>query len=103
VDPSEADTKIEENAPVVLTEAEACDLAWKAVESVGGTRSIYRHPRMAYARNAKRDVEVDGHSVEIRYGEIATPAIATVEEWVFQINDDDIELLMAPVKRRQSR
>lgn len=86
--------------PAALTEAEALSLVQRAVDSVGGTRSIYRHPRMAFARNAKRDVEIDGHAVEIRYGEIATPAIATVEHWVFQINDDDIELLLPPVKRR---
>lgn len=91
-----------DDAPVApeLTEEQALALVWQAVDSVGGTRSIYRHPRMAYARNAKRDVEIDGHSIEIRYGEIATPAVATVEHWVFQILDDDIELLLRPVKRR---
>lgn len=95
------DTATSGNDEAELTEAQALALVWQAVDSVGGTRSIYRHPRMAYARNAKRDVEIDGYSIEIRYGEIATPAVATVENWVFQILDDDIELLLRPVKRRR--
>jgi hypothetical protein len=90
------------NDATELTEAQALALAWQAVDSVGGTRSIYRNPRMAYARNAKRDLEIDGHAIEIRYGEIATPAIVTVEQWVFEITDDDIELLLRPVKRRRA-
>lgn len=102
MDDSTTNTDANKDAPVApeLTEEQALALVWRAVDSVGGTRSIYRHPRMAYARNAKRDVEMDGHAIEIRYGEIATPAVATVENWVFQIFDDDIELLLRPVKRR---
>lgn len=99
--PDAATSGNDEAEQAELTEAQALALVWQAVDSVGGTRSIYRHPRMAYARNAKRDVEIDGHSIEIRYGEIATPAVATVENWVFQILDDDIELLLRPVKRRR--
>jgi hypothetical protein len=82
-----------------MTEEQATDLAWKAVERAGGTRAIYRNPRMAYASNAKRDVEIDGHQVEIRYGEISTPAIATIDGWVFEIRDEDIELLLRPKGR----
>ena len=36
--------------------------------------------------------EIDGHAVEIRYGEISTPAIATIEGWVFEIHDETIDL-----------
>ena len=82
-----------------LAERQAYDLVWKAVESIGGPQNIYRNPRMAYAFNAVRDIAVDDYTVEIRYGEISTPAIGTVKGWVFEIHDQDIELLMKPVKR----
>ena len=62
-----------------LSEEQATDLVWQAVERAGGTRSIYRNPRMAFAFNAKREFEIDGHEIEIRYGEISTPAVATVD------------------------
>jgi len=83
-----------------LDEAEATRLAREAIDQIGGPRSVYRNPRMAYAFNAIRHVEVEGHSVEIRYGEISTPAIATIEGWVFEIGDEEIELLLRPVKRK---
>lgn len=83
-----------------LTEDEAHEIVWKAVEEAGGTRSIYRNPRMAYATNARRKLEIDGHDVDLRYGEISTPAVATVEGWVFEIHDEDVELLMRPGKKR---
>ena len=82
-----------------MTEEQATDIVWQAVERAGGTRSIYRNPRMAYASNSKREIEIDGRQVEIRYGEISTPAIATVEGWVFEIHDEDIELLLRPKGR----
>ncbi len=82
-----------------LTEEQATDVVWHAVERAGGTRSIYRNPRMAFAFNSKREIEIDGHQVEIRYGEISTPAIATVEGWVFEIHDEDIDLLLRPKGR----
>jgi hypothetical protein len=82
-----------------LDEERATDVVWQAVERAGGTRSIYRNPRMAFASNAKRIIEIDGHEVEIRYGEISTPAIATVEGWVFEIFDEEIELLLRPKGR----
>jgi hypothetical protein len=82
-----------------LDEATATDIVTRAVDEIGGPRSVYRNPRMAFSLHSRRIVEMEGHSVEIRYGEISTPAIATLEGWVFQINDDDIELLVRPRKR----
>lgn len=82
-----------------LNEEQATEVVWKAVEQAGGTRSIYRNPRMAYAFNARREIEIEGYPVDIRYGEISTPAIATVEGWVFEIFDEEIELLMRPKGR----
>jgi hypothetical protein len=85
-----------------MDEERAFALVTAAIESIGGPQNVYRNPRMAFAFNAVRDIEVDGHSVEIRYGEISTPAIATVEGWVFEIHDQDIELLMKPIRRHRS-
>lgn len=85
-----------------MTEDRATSLVNRAIESIGGPHTVYRNPRMAYAFNSVRDVEIDGYTVEIRYGEISTPAIATIEGWVFEIHDKDIELLMKPIKRRKA-
>jgi len=87
--------------PTPLDEAEATRIATEAVDSIGGPRSVYRNPRMAYSFNATRMVDFEGHEVEVRYGEISTPAIVTVQGWVFQINDEEIELLMRPLKKKQ--
>lgn len=84
-----------------MNEEEATRIANEAVESIGGPRRVYRNPRMAYSRHAVRNVEIDGHTVEIRYGEISTPAIATVEGWVFEIHDEEIELLIRPRTRNE--
>jgi hypothetical protein len=83
-----------------LNEAEATRLATEAIDQIGGTRSVYRNPRMAFSFQSKRVVEIEGRTVEIRYGEISTPAIATIEGWVFEIHDEDVELLMRPLKPR---
>ncbi len=83
-----------------LSEQEAADLVEAALAEVGGTRMVYRSPRQAFSLSSRRTIDVDGRRVEITYGEIASPAIATVAGWTFQINDEDIELLMRPPKRR---
>jgi hypothetical protein len=83
-----------------LSEERATELAWLAVERAGGTRAVYRNPRYAYSLQQTTDVEVDGIRIELRHGEISTPAIVTVAGWVFQVLDEDIELLMRPRRRR---
>ena len=93
-------TEQQEPATQPLDEDEATRLANAAVDSIGGPRSVYRNPRMAYAFNSTRMVEIDGHQAEIRYGEISTPAIVTIEGWVYQIYDEEIELLMKPPKKK---
>jgi len=85
-----------------LNEEEATRIATEAVNSIGGPRSVYRNPRMAYAFNATRMVDFEGHEVEVRYGEISTPAIVSVQGWVFQINDEDLELLMRPIRKKRN-
>lgn len=81
-----------------LTEEEATRIANAAVDEIGGPRSVYRNPRMAFSQHATRKVEADGWMVEIRYGEISTPAIATVGGWIFEVNDEGLELLIRPPK-----
>jgi hypothetical protein len=83
-----------------LTEDEALALATEAVELAGGTRQVYRNPRHPFALNPTSDYDVEGHSVELRHGEISSPAIVTVEGWVFEIHEEAIELLMRPLQRR---
>lgn len=83
-----------------LTEQTSYELVMKVLDRIGGPQNVYRNPKMAYAFNAIRNLEEDGYEVEVRYGEISTPAIATVQGWVYEILDQDIELLMKPLKRK---
>jgi hypothetical protein len=83
-----------------LDEAEATRLAAAAVEQAGGARMIYRNPRQAFSLNAVKTYTIDGHDVEVRWGEISSPAIATVRGYVFEILDTGIELLIRPPKPR---
>lgn len=83
-----------------LDEAEAQALAEEAVELAGGTRQVYRNPRHPFALQPTTIYELGGRTVELRHGEISSPAIVTVEGWVFEIHEEAVELLMRPVKRR---
>jgi len=83
-----------------LTETEALALVTQAVELAGGTRQVYRNPRHPFAINPTSDYEIDGYAIELRPGEISSPAIVSVEGWVFEIHENDIDLLMRPLKRR---
>ncbi len=84
----------------MMTEDEATAIVWDAIAQVGGTRSIYRNPRQAFSAHSRRLVDVGDHQVEIRYGEISTPAVATIKGWVFEVHDEDIELLIRPPRPR---
>jgi hypothetical protein len=83
-----------------LTEERATQLAWQAVEEAGGTRSVYRNPRHPFALQASTTYEIDGVQVEVRHGEISSPAIVTVGGYVFEIHETDIDLLIRPPKPR---
>jgi len=87
----------------ILTEERATAIAHEAVELAGGTRSIYRNPKYAFSLQQASDFVVDGVDVELRHGEISSPAIVTVAGWVFEIHDESIELLMRPRKPRTDR
>lgn len=66
------------------------------VERAGGTRNVYRNPKYAFSLQQTTDITVDGVSVELRHGEISSPAIVSVAGWVFEVLDDDLELLIRP-------
>jgi hypothetical protein len=91
---------MEPNAAPTLDEAEATRLAAEAVERAGGARMIYRNPRQAFSFDAIKTFTIDDHEVEVRWGEISSPAIATVGGYVFEILDTGIELLIRPPKSR---
>ena len=86
--------------PFQVTEAEATRLAWQAVELAGGTRMIYRNPRQPFSPNARKVFDVEGHAIEVRWGEISSPAIVTAAGYIFEIHDQGIELLIRPPRPR---
>jgi hypothetical protein len=83
-----------------LTEAEATRLAGQAVDLAGGARMIYRNPRQPFSPNARKVFDVEGHLIEVRWGEISSPAIVTAGGYVFEIGDEGIDLLVRPPKPR---
>ena len=90
----------ERTLPPQLTEAEATRLAWQAVDLAGGARMIYRNPRQPFSPNARQVFDVGGHPIEVRWGEISSPAIVTAAGYVFEIHDEGIELLIRPLRPR---
>lgn len=86
--------------PAEISEERALALAEQAVEAAGGTRAVYRNPRHPFAPNAITTSVIGGVPIELRHGEISSPAIVTVGGWVFEILEESIELLMKPVVRK---
>lgn len=82
-----------------MDEETALQLAMAAVEELGGTRRIYRNPRHPFSFEPSRDLTIEGHQVEVRWGEVSSPAIVSVAGYVFQINDEDLDLLVRPSRR----
>ncbi len=83
-----------------MNEKQARKLAMKAVDAAGGPSAVYRTPRHPFSSNPATNYEFDGRQVELRHGEISSPAIVSVAGWVFEIHEEDIELLMKPPKRK---
>lgn len=83
-----------------MTEERATELAERAIEEAGGTRMIYRNPRQSFSLQATKLFTIEGHEVEVRWGEISSPAVASVGGYVFEIHETDFELLIRPPKRR---
>ena len=84
-----------------ISEERATELAERAVDLAGGARMIYRNPRQSFSLQATKTFEVDGHAVEIRWGEMSSPAIASVGGYVFEIHETGIELLIRPPRPRR--
>ena len=83
-----------------MTEERAQELAEDAVERAGGTRMVYRSPMHPFLPNQATSYEIDGVEVELRHGEISSPAIVTVAGWVFEIHEESVDLLIRPPKPR---
>jgi hypothetical protein len=93
-------TNADGSPPPQVTEAEATRLAWQAVELAGGARMIYGNPRQPFSPNARKVFDVEGHQIEVRWGEISSPAIVTAVGYVFEIHEQGIELLVRPPRPR---
>jgi hypothetical protein len=83
-----------------IDEARARELATAAVEQAGGSRMIYRSPRHPFRLDQSSRYEIEGVSVEVRHGEISSPAIVTVAGYVFEIHEETLDLLIRPPKPR---
>jgi hypothetical protein len=85
-----------------MDEERARALAEQAVERAGGARHVYRTPRHPFALHPSTVYDIEGVRVELRHGEISSPAIVTVAGYVFEIHEEGIELLLRPPKPRGS-
>ena len=83
-----------------IGEERATDLAERAVELAGGARMIYRNPRHPFSFYPTKMFAVEGHDVEVRWGEISSPAVVSVGGYVFEILEEGIELLIRPPRPR---
>lgn len=84
-----------------MSEERATALAAEAVELAGGARLVYRSPRQAFSFDSIKTFAVEGEAVEVRWGEISSPAIASVGGYVFEIGDEGLELLARPPRPRR--
>jgi hypothetical protein len=82
----------------LLSEADATRLAEQAVDLAGGAQMIYRSPRQAFSAKGRELFHIDEMPVEVRWGEISSPAIVTAGGYVFEILDEGISLLARPPK-----
>ena len=89
-------------SPGRLSEEQALELAEQAVEQAGGARMIYRNPRHPFSMHPTKTFVVDGYPVEVRWGEISSPAVASVAGYVFEIVEEGIELLIRPPRPRRA-
>jgi len=86
--------------PPQLGEIEATRLAREAVDLAGGAQMIYRNPRQPFSQNSRKVFEIEGYPIEVRWGEISSPAIVTAGGYVFEIHEEGIDLLVRPPRPR---
>jgi len=61
---------------------------------------IYRNPRQPFSQNSRQVFDIDGYPIEVRWGEISSPAIVTASGYVFEIHEEGIDLLVRPPRPR---
>ncbi len=81
---------------MTLDDETALRLAQEAVDLAGGARHVHGNPRHPFARNATRQVELEGHAVLIRYGEASGPAVVEIGDYVFDIRPEGLIKLFGP-------
>ncbi|HVB64918.1 MAG TPA: hypothetical protein VNE17_09310 [Nitrolancea sp.] len=81
---------------MTLNDESALRIAEAAVDQAGGARHVYGNPRHPFARNATREVEVEGQRVTIRFSEASSPAVVEVGEYVFDIRPEGLIKLFGP-------
>ncbi len=79
-----------------LSEADARNLALRALDRFGGPRAVYRSPRHPFSPAGVRTLTIDDVEIRIRYGEISSPAIIELAGYVFEIREDEVILLFSP-------
>jgi hypothetical protein len=79
-----------------MDEDTARALVEHAVEASGGARRIVASPRHPFGMNPFDELQVDGATVRIRYGEMSSPAIAEVAGWIFEIREHELVTLDHP-------
>lgn len=57
---------------------------------------IVASPRHPFGMNSYDELEVEGATVRIRYGEMSAPAIAEVAGWIFEIREHELAPLDHP-------
>lgn len=81
---------------VTLDDETARRIAEAAVDQAGGARHVYGNPRHPFARNATRELEIEGQQVVIRFSEASSPAVVEVGEYVFDIRPEGLIQLFGP-------
>jgi hypothetical protein len=79
-----------------VSEEEAQRLVEIAVERAGGARNIVASPRHPFSMNAEEEYEIDGHTVTIHFSEQSSPAIVSVEGWIFEVREHEYLMLQKP-------
>jgi hypothetical protein len=80
----------------IVDETEARRVVARAVEALGGGWAIVASPRHPHSSLASETVDVGGRQVVVHFGEMSSPAIATLAGWVFEIKEHKLVLLDAP-------
>lgn len=79
-----------------MDEDTARALVERAVEECGGARRIIASPRHPFGMNPYDELEIEGVTVRIRYGEMSAPAIAEAAGWIFEIREHELVTLDHP-------